>query len=222
MPNLLHFTQSFDTDMNQYITLFGKQIYIILFIIIFAKTAYIVLTFLPGDATLFASGTIAAIGHLNFPILLLLFFLATVAGDAQNYLIGSLVRRASKKEKKYSLFKYIPNKSIEKTQRFLTSYGKYAIMFSRFVPLLSTTLPFISGFTSYSFKRFLGHNMIGATVWTLTWVCAGYALGNLSWVGSHLFLSLLGITLVSFIPPFIAFAIECMKKKTAAAKVLEI
>ncbi|MGE7663655.1 VTT domain-containing protein [Peribacillus sp. NPDC097197] len=222
MHNLLHFTQSIDTDMTQYITVYGKQIYVILFIIIFAKTAYIVLTFLPGDATLFASGTIAAIGHLSFPTLLFLFFLATVAGDAQNYFIGNLIGKSTKKEKKYSVFKYIPNKSIEKTHRFLTSYGKYAIMFSRFVPLLSTTLPFISGFTRYSFKRFIGHNMVGAMVWTITWVCAGYLLGNLTWVGSHLFLSLLGITLISFIPPFIAFAIEYAKKKTAAAKVLEI
>ena len=222
MHNLLHVTQSIDTDMTQYITVYGKQIYVILFVIIFAKTAYIVLTFLPGDATLFASGTIAAIGHLSFPTLLFLFFLATVAGDAQNYFIGKLIGKSTKKEKKFSVFKYIPNKSIEKTHRFLTSYGKYAIMFSRFVPLLSTTLPFISGFTRYSFKRFIGHNMVGAMVWTITWVCAGYLLGNLVWVSSHLFLSLLGITLVSFIPPFIAFAMEYAKKKTAAAKVLEI
>ena len=214
--------QSMDTNLDQYISLFGKQIYIILFLIIFAKTAYVVLTFLPGDATLFASGTIAAIGHLNFPSLLLLFFIATVAGDAQNYWIGSLFGKYRQKNKKLSHSKYISKKSIDKTHVFLDTYGKMAIMFSRFIPLLSTTLPFISGFSRYSFKRFITHNMLGASLWTLTWVCAGYLLGNISWIGAHFSIVLIFITLVSFLPPGIAFISEYSKKKAAASEPLEI
>ena len=53
--------RSIDTELHHFIGLYGKQIYILLFFVIFAKTAYIIFTFLPGDATLFASGTIAAI-----------------------------------------------------------------------------------------------------------------------------------------------------------------
>ncbi len=205
--------QSIDTELNHYIALFGKQIYGILFLIIFAKTAFVVLTFLPGDATLFASGTIAAIGHLDFPFLLILFFIATVAGDAQNYFIGYILSLSSKKTNKFSPLNHISNKSIEKTNKFLMNYGKYAIMFSRFVPLLSTTLPFISGFTTYSFKRFITHNIVGALIWTIIWVGAGFLLGNIAWVEAHLFISLLGITIVSFVPPIIMFLIEYSKRK---------
>ncbi|WP_192797490.1 DedA family protein [Psychrobacillus glaciei] len=222
MHKIFHIIQSIDTELSHYIGLYGRQIYIILFIIIFAKTAYVVLTFLPGDATLFASGAIAAIGHLNFRLLLILFFIATVTGDAQNYFIGNKLGHPNKKTKKFSPLNLISKKSIEKTNTFLITHGKFAIMFSRFVPLLSTTLPFFSGFTHYSFKRFITYNMIGAALWTLTWVSAGYVLGNISWVDHHLSLSLLGITFVSFIPPLIVFAIEYSKKKKVVTKVLEI
>lgn len=219
MHNLFHLMQSIDIELNHYIALFGKQIYVILFILVFAKTAFVVLTFLPGDAILFASGTIAATGHLNFPFLLILFIIATVAGDAQNYFIGKMLGSSTNKTNKFSLLNYISKNSIEKTNKFLINYGKFAIMFSRFLPLLNTTLPFISGFTAYSFKRFITLNIVGAIFWTLIWVGAGYILGNLTWVEAHLFISLLIITIFSFIPPIIMFGIEYSKRKAAISEV---
>ncbi|GGH80561.1 membrane-associated protein [Pullulanibacillus pueri] len=220
MHHLFHFINSVNVELPQYITLFGKKIYLILFIIIFAKTAYIVLTFLPGDATLFASGTIAASGQLHFQLLLLLFFVATVAGDAQNYLIGKIFSLFNKSDR-FSIYKLIPKKSMDKTHIFLNNYGKWAIMFSRFIPLLSTTLPFIGGLTSYSFKRFISYNAIGAAIWAIIWVGAGDLIGNMSWVEHHMFLSLLGITLFSLLPPVIAFIIEYTKKIATASKVTD-
>ncbi|WP_188697629.1 DedA family protein [Pullulanibacillus camelliae] len=221
MHDVFHIINTINTELPQYITLFGKKIYILLFIVIFAKTAYVVLTFLPGDATLFAGGTIAASGELHFHILFVLFFLATVAGDAQNYLIGKLVGQLHKSKTSFSINKFISPHAINKTDAFLTQYGKLAIMFSRFVPLLSTTLPFISGFTGYSFKRFISYNAPGAAIWSFTWVGAGYLIGNIAWVQRHMFISLLCITLLSLVPPAIAFIIEYTKKVTTATEVTE-
>ena len=211
--------KAIDTELLDFVTLYGKQIYFILFIIIFAKTAFVVLTFLPGDATLFASGAIAATGHLNLQLLFIIFFIATVAGDAQNYFIGNRFALLSKKTKKYPLGKIISDSSVEKTSTFLFHYGNLAIFFSRFVPSLSTTLPFLSGYTKYSFQRFFTYNVTGALLWTLTWVGTGYLVGNFTWVSDHLSISLVFITLLSFIPPSIAFTIEYLKKKRADSSV---
>ena len=71
------FLKTIDTELYRYIEEYGFVMYIVLFFIIYAKTAFVVLTFLPGDSTVFASGTIAATGHLNIWLLFLLFFLAT-------------------------------------------------------------------------------------------------------------------------------------------------
>ena len=215
MRDVLLSIRSIDTELHHFIGLYGRQIYILLFLVIFAKTAYVIFTFLPGDATLFASGTIAAIGQLDIRLLLILFIVATFAGDSHNFLLGTLLKRAKGKKRKYSLSRLVPDKSIHKASKFLAEYGKLTIMFSRFIPLLSATVPFVSGFTGYPFKTFFSYNIMGAFIWTMVWVLAGYGLGNIDWVSSHLFVSLIAITLLSFIPPICAFMIKLLKNKEA-------
>ena len=207
--------RSVDTDLNQFIGLYGKQIYILLFIVIFAKTAYIIFTFLPGDATLFASGTIAAIGQLDVNLLLLLFIIATIFGDSHNFLLGTWFKKLTGTKRKCSLSRFISDKSIQKASVFLSKYGKLTIMFSRFIPLLSATVPFVCGFTGYPFKDFVRYNLTGAIIWSCTWVFAGYGLGNINWVSNHLVISLLGITIFGFLPPIIALITKIIKNKTA-------
>ena len=207
--------RSVDTDLHQFIGLYGKQIYILLFIVIFAKTAYIIFTFLPGDATLFASGTIAAIGQLDVNLLLLLFIIATIFGDSHNFLLGIWFKKLTGTKRKFPLSRFISDKSIHKASVFLSKYGKLTITFSRFIPLLSATVPFVCGFTGYPFKDFFRYNLTGAIIWSCLWVLAGYGLGNINWVSNHLVISLLGITIFSFLPPLIAFTTKIIKQKTA-------
>lgn len=206
------FLKTIDTELLRYIEEYGLVMYIVLFFIVYAKTAFIVLTFLPGDSTVFASGTIAATGHLNVWVLFLLFFLATILGDAQNYTIGMLIKRA--KSGRFSLLNYIPEQTITRATDFLERYGKIAITFSRFVPLMRTTVPFVSGLTSFTFRHFLLHNFLGALIWTIVWLFTGFALGNISIVADHLALSLLLISFIGIIPAMIAFFLEYIKKRT--------
>ena len=107
------------------------------------------------------------------------------------------------------------NRNGETHENIHNRNGKLTIMFSRFIPLLSATVPFVSGFTGYRFKDFFYYNLIGAVLWSTIWVLAGYGLGNIDWVSSHLFLSLIAITLFSFIPPISAFIFKLLKNKEA-------
>ncbi|MFJ7737866.1 DedA family protein [Lysinibacillus sp. NPDC097287] len=212
MQEAFTFLKSIDTELYRYIEQYGLVMYIVLFFIVYAKTAFVVLTFLPGDSTVFASGTIAATGHLNVWVLFLIFFLATVIGDAQNYTIGVMIRRAKATSGRFSPLKYIPEKTITKATNFLESYGKIAITFSRFVPLMRTTVPLVSGFTSYKFRDFFINNCIGALIWTVVWLFTGLALGNIPVVADNLFISLILISFTGLIPAIIAFIVEYIKK----------
>lgn len=212
MHDALLSIRSIDTELLHFIEVYGKQIYVLLFIVIFAKTAFIIFTFLPGDATLFASGTIAAIGQLDVNLLLLLFIFATLFGDSHNFLLGTLLKKFKGKNR---ITRLISDKSIHKASVFLSKYGKLTIMFSRFVPLLSATVPFVCGFTGYSFKDFFRYNLTGAIIWSFIWLLAGYGLGNFNWVSNHLSVSLLGITIFSFLPPLFAFIMKFIKSKAA-------
>lgn len=202
---------AFDSNLHHLITLYGRQIYILLFLIIFAKTAYIIFTFLPGDATLFASGTIAAIGQLDIRILAVLFVVSTVAGDAHNFFLGHLLKKAKLKQRRFSITRFIPDRSLVKASQFLAKYGKLSIMFSRFIPLLSATVPFVSGLTGYRFRQFFIYNLAGAILWSLLWVFAGYGLGNISWVANHLSITLLLITVATLLPAISAFVVKVIK-----------
>lgn len=210
MQAAFNFLKTIDTELFRYIEEYGLVMYAVLFFIVYAKTAFVVLTFLPGDSTVFASGTIAATDHLNVWVLFLLFFLATIIGDAQNYSIGRMIKRA--KSERFFLLKYIPEKSISRATDLLNRYGKIAITFSRFIPLMRTTVPLVSGFTSFKFRNFFLHNCLGALIWTIIWLFTGFALGNIPVVADNLVISLILISFVGLIPAILAFAIEYIKR----------
>lgn len=210
MQAAFDFLKTIDTELFRYIEEYGLVMYVVLFFIVYAKTAFVVLTFLPGDSTVFASGTIAATGHLNVWVLFLLFFLATIVGDAQNYTIGMMIKKA--KSQRFSLLKYIPEQSITRATDFLDRYGKIAITFSRFVPLMRTTVPLVSGFTSFKFRDFFLHNCLGALIWTIIWLFTGFALGNIPAVADNLAMSLILISFAGLIPAILAFTMEYIKK----------
>lgn len=51
-----------DVYLGDIIQRFGLWTYLILFMIIFAETGFVVTPFLPGDSLLFVAGTFAALG----------------------------------------------------------------------------------------------------------------------------------------------------------------
>ena len=209
--DLLEFLRMLDSELYYYIKKFGIYIYFLLFAIVFSKTAFVVLTFLPGDSLVFASGTLAAIDKLNIFVLFCLYFVATALADSNNYLIGRTMGKIPNDKK--VLFRFLPDQALDKARAFLESYDRIAITFSRFVPLMRTMTPFIAGYTGFSYWKFARFNVIGALLWTTIWVGTGYVLGNITWVEENLFLTLSLISIIVFIPTVFAYIKQFKKKK---------
>lgn len=200
---VIEIIRTIDTDLKYYIDIYNVWIYIILFTIVYAKTAFVVTTFLPGDTIVFASATLAAMGHLNIWLLLIGFFVATIVGDNQNFSIGRMIDAIPKK---HSLLKRsLPSTIVDKEKAFLEKYGYIAITFSRFIPLMRTMMPFTSGYIRYPYRNFVLFNMAGAILWSLVWSSTGYILGNISWVGENLMLTLVLISTTAIMPTIIEF-----------------
>lgn len=215
MEQFIQLLKNIDTSLHYYIDEYGAAIYILLFLIVYFKTAFVILTFLPGDSMVFASGTLAATGDLDFKSMFLLFAAATVLGDSQNFFIG---KKLGKFNSEHHLFyRLIPERTIGRAKEFLSDYGGIAITASRFVPLMRTSVPFVSGYTGFGYRTFLFYNFCGGIIWTAIWLTAGYILGNIAWVEDNLFLTLLMVSSTAIFPAIIGIVKQYKKKKEAVA-----
>lgn len=209
--DIIQFLREIDQVIFRYLEELGLYVYLLLFAVVFSKTAFVILTFLPGDSTVFTSGTLAAMGKLDILVLLILFIVATTLADSNNYLIGKFVRKAPPK---YNFItRFISEENTQKALVFLENYDRVAITFSRFVPLMRTMTPFISGYSNFSYRIFLRYNFLGAILWTVVWLGAGYILGDFPWVEQNLVLTLSIITVIVLLFTGFAYLRQMNKKK---------
>ncbi|MCC6599922.1 MAG: DedA family protein [Crocinitomicaceae bacterium] len=204
---ILHINDYLDGWVQNY----GTAIYAILFLIIFVETGLVIMPFLPGDSLLFAAGAICARTasdpdpSMNITVLILLLFIAAVAGDNTNYAIGRFFggRAINLRIGKRRLVK---QEYLEKTHSFFEKYGTKAIIMARFVPIVRTFTPFVAGVGKMSYrKKFLPFDIIGGFLWIASMSLAGYWLGTHDWVKKHFEAVVVGIILVSLLPVVITF-----------------
>ena len=196
-----------DVAIYHFLENYGYLVYLLLFLIIYCKTAFIVLTFLPGDATVFVSGALVALGQLNVMLLIVLLCVATVLGDTQNYFIGRFGRKVTRG------WRLIPRSTLQSANDFFEKYGHRAIFLARFIPLMRTTIPFITGYTNYALRVFITYNILGAIIWVGLWLSAGFLLGQIPIVERNMALSLSIISCIPFIPPIVFYIIRTYKRK---------
>ena len=185
-----------DQHLQAAVANYGVWIYIILIAIIFCETGLVVTPILPGDSLLFAAGALAAMGLLDIYILFFTLLIAAILGDALNYQIGHYVGlKVFKKDAKIFKLKYL-----EKTHNFYEKYGSKTIVIARFVPIIRTFAPFVAGASKMTYKTFATYNVLGAFLWMVSMLGAGYIFGNIPWIKDNFSAIVLGIIFISILP----------------------
>jgi membrane-associated protein len=178
---------------------YGPWIYALLFLIIFSETGLVVTPFLPGDALLFTVGTLTAeSGPLNLALILVLLTAAGILGHTVNYWIGSAIGHKLFSNPASRIFN---RRHLDQTHAFYERHGAKTILLSRFLPLIRTFAPFVAGMGSMSYKKFFAYNIAGAFVWVFSIVLLGHFFGNIPYVQRNYSLVILGIVVISMIPP---------------------
>jgi membrane-associated protein len=198
---LIKFLSQPDQILSKLIEKYDNWIYAILFLLVFAETGLIIMSFLmpflPGDALIFAIGMIAARGELDIVIIIPLLIVAALLGDNINYYVG-------KKFGSYILHsdkKFIIRKShIVRAQAFFDKHGRNSIIIARFIPVVRTIVPFLSGTTNVPYKTFLKYSVIGAVLWVAVISMLGYFLGQIDYVKEHLEKFIILIIILANIP----------------------
>ena len=175
---ILHIDKALDIMLQQY----GVLVYALLFAIVFAETGLVVFPFLPGDTLLFVAGAFCANGSMNASLLMLLLIVAAVSGNTVNYLIGrALGQRVFTHD-----YRWIDRHALEKTHAFFERHGGKTIILARWLPVIRTFAPFVAGVSDMGFTRFQIFNVVGALVWVIGLVMAGYFFGNIPIIRDHL------------------------------------
>lgn len=193
---------------------YGTTIYIILFLIIFVETGLVIMPLLPGDSLLFTAGLLCAQPNgLNIWILIPLLIVAAVLGDNTNYFVGKFFSEhvLSWKIKGKPLVK---KQWLDQTHDFFEKNGTKTIILARFVPIVRTITPFVSGVGKMNYKTFLPYDILGGVLWVGSVTILGYFLGQIPFVEKHLEKFILGIVFISVLPILVkAVKIKMTKNK---------
>jgi membrane-associated protein len=194
----------------------------LLLFIIFAETGLFAGFFLPGDSLLFVAGIYSKnLGHeffkifgataiqpewMNLSVLITLVVLAGILGNSTGYWFGKKIGPAMFQWKDNLLFK---QKYLHQAQEFYDKHGGGAIVIARFIPIIRTFAPIISGIVQMSKSKFTYFNIVGCIAWVGSMILGGHFLQQ--WIlnqfgfnlKSHLEVIVIGIVLISTLPVII-------------------
>lgn len=205
-----------DVHLAEIIKDYGFWTYLILFVIIFAETGFVVTPFLPGDSLIFAAATLAAKYPeiLNPIAIFLLLSLAAILGDSINYAIGHAIGPRVFRED----VRFLKREYLDRTHAFFEKYGGKTIILARFMPIIRTFAPFVAGVGAMTYSKFLLYNVIGGLLWVGLFTFLGYFFGNIPAVQDNFTFVILGIILISILPPIVEFFRERSKAKRLATE----
>ncbi|MDR3136971.1 MAG: VTT domain-containing protein [Coriobacteriales bacterium] len=176
-------------------------VYVPLFIIIFIETGLVITPFLPGDSLLFAAGFFAADGGgLNVAVLLVLLSMAAILGNISNYWIGRTIGQAIIDSGRV---KALTPQRVQRTEIFLRKYGFWAVVLTRFFPLIRTFAPFLAGAGHMNFARFSLFNVVGGVLWVSIFTLLGYFFGGIPVIRENFEWVIVAIVVISLLPTVI-------------------
>lgn len=186
-----------------------------LFGIVFAETGLLVGFFLPGDSLLFSVGFASGAVGLNLYWLSGMLMCAAILGDNIGYFLGfhsgpRIFRRPKSR--------FFHPDHLRRTKVFYEKYGARAIVYARFIPIIRTCTPFVSGVAQMPYPRFLAFSLLGGTLWIGAMMTLGYQLGQVPMIRRNFEKAVLGVIFISLLPMF-SEVFKAWRGRAAAARV---
>ena len=197
--------QDFDQHLPQLIAMHASFVYVILFAVIFLEIGVLPLFFLPSNPFLFVCGAVWAASGLNIILLIIVLITAAILGNLSGYWLGKSIGQAFFVD----YLKWPNQATLDKTRVFYDKHGEKGFLVTLFLPVIRTVAPFLAGVTNMFFAKFARSASLGAVIWVLVCVLAGYFFGNIAIIKNHLGLvTLMGLGLV-----IIVFALKTLFNK---------
>jgi membrane-associated protein len=144
-------------------------------LIVFVETGFFVGFFLPGDSLLVTAGILSAGNVIPLKWLLLPVMLCAILGDQIGYWIGRAAGSALYRREDSLFFR---RSHLQRAHDFYEKYGGRAVILARFVPIVRTFCPPVTGAAKMPYPRYLIFDIFGGSIWVGTMILGGYSLGR--------------------------------------------
>ncbi|MHB1504805.1 MAG: DedA family protein [Acidimicrobiales bacterium] len=158
---------------NSLLHFHGPLVYILVGILVFGETAFLLGFVIPGETAALVGGALAALHQANLDVMLVLVVVAAIVGDSVGYVVGVylgpwlLERRLLK-----------GNLGVYKARALLVRFGGPAVFLGRWVALARALVPGLTGMSEMRYRTFLIYNALGGLAWGTTFVLLGWVLGR--------------------------------------------
>lgn len=170
-----------------------------LFGILFSETGLLVGFFLPGDSLIFSVGVASGAAGINLWLLAVLLMCAAIGGDNLGYFLG---RQSGPRIFTRPQSRFFHPDHLLRTKQFYEKYGARAIVYARFIPIIRTCTPFISGVAEMPYPRFLLFSFFGGVFWIAFMLTIGFELGQVALIRRHFEKAILTVIFLSLLPMF--------------------
>ena len=143
--------------------------------IVFIETGFFVGFFLPGDSLLITAGIFAAADVLPLKWLLLPVMACAIVGDQIGYWIGRTAGPALYRREDSLFFR---RSHLQRAHDFYEKYGGRAVILARFVPIVRTFCPPVSGAAKMPYSRYVLFDIVGGVSWVSATILGGFFLGR--------------------------------------------
>ncbi len=163
------------------IVIFGG--YPLLFLLIMAEGLPLLGAIIPGHIAIVFAGFLVSLGVLNIWTVVIMSIIAAILGDALGYYLG----------RKYGLtlinrlrpFFGLNQEYIDKICRLIMSHTGKSMILGRLSPITRALTPFLVGANRTHERTFWIFNIIGACIWVILSISAGYIFGQSYTVASE-------------------------------------
>lgn len=157
------------------------------------------MSFLPGDSLLFILGITLAEQSMGipFPLALVIVLVAAFAGSQTGFEIGNKIGPTFFERRRGRVINF---RSITRSHELFERHGARAVILARFVPILRALVPLLAGISYLERAKFLRYNAVGAAIWVLGFMNAGFWFGQLYWVQHNLEIAVVIVVVVTSLP----------------------
>ncbi|MFC0600460.1 DedA family protein [Streptomyces palmae] len=159
------------------LTLPGWSVLALVFLVPALEAAAFPGVLMPGQSTVLIGGALAHLGRAPLASVLVAAALGAVIGPSVGYLIG---RRWGHRMTERLPRRLVRPADVARAEALVRKLSGPALVAARFVALLRTLVPALSGAAGVPYRRFLLWNAVGGVTWAVGTTLAGFQLGG-SW-----------------------------------------